>query len=273
MSTLTVPTRNFLGLLSDVALTASDDAELPTLCAVLLHSDRGEWTVVEPDPDDRAESLIDVVPSDLLIGTSTDRYAIGQAHEHCEGQLHRPVLVTTVDAKAVVSAFKPLVGSLGKETTHRVVVTLEGDTLTVSEDPAQVPNGFTVSFTVGDASNFPHVANLMEPDPTMPVPDPDGVVIEPSYGTGFDAARLWAFTTIAKRRKMPLAMYRHHQRKAVVMEIGSAYRGVLMPYRLDEESGQHHGPQVRVFAANLPTGADRVDVDALLDGASKPDNP
>ncbi|HEY2763375.1 MAG TPA: hypothetical protein VGJ13_05095 [Pseudonocardiaceae bacterium] len=264
MSTATIPTRNFVGLLADATLTASDDPELPALCAVLLHSDRGEWTVQETDPDDRSTALIDVITSDLLIATSTDRYALGQAHEHCEGQLHKPVVVSLTDAKAVIAAFKPLVHSLGKETTHHVVLTLEGDTLTVAEDPKQVPDGFSVSFSVAYAyEEFPRFADLMTPDTAKTVTDDDGRAVAPSYGTGFEPTRLWAFVQVGKRRKMLVAMYRHHQTRAVVIEVGSAYRGVLMPYRLDEKTGQQNGPLVRVFTPDLPERPTQ-DADALL---------
>jgi hypothetical protein len=252
MSELTVPTRMFLGLLTDLALTACDDPELPTLRAVLLHTDRGEWATDVAD-DEGSEPLIDVVPSDLLIGTSTDRHSVGQAHTPCEGSLHRPVLVSLADVKAVVSAFKPLVTSLGKEATHRVVLGLEGDTLTVVEDPTQVPRGLEVSFPTLDADNFPSVALYMQPDPTMPVPGPDGhTVIEPSYGTGLHPKYLEVFGKVGKRRGMPVAVYRHHQHRPVVVEIGSAYRVVVSPSKLDEDAGQQLGPVVRVFTPPAP---------------------
>lgn len=252
MSTATIPTRQLVGLLADLLLTASTDPELPALSAVLLHSDRGEWAIEEDDAD--GEPLIDLVPTDLLVGTSTNRYVMGQAHVPAEGQFHRAVLISASDAKAVVSVFKPLVSSLGREITHRTVLELAGDVLTATEDPRQVPAGLSVHMPVLDTDGFPAagVENALQPDPTIPVGDADGVVVEPSYGTGINPVYLHALATIGKRRKMLVAWYRHHQSRAMVAEVGAGYRCVIRPAELDEGSGQHLAPQVRVFAPPVP---------------------
>jgi hypothetical protein len=251
MSTITLSTRNLVGLLGDLLLTAGSDPDMPATMGVLLHTADGEF-VLDLPPDSDETPLIDAVESDLLVGMSTDTFAVGQAHVPCEFSVPigwlRPAFVAVTDAKAVVSAFKPLASSLGRETTHRCELELTGDVLTVREDPNQVPSGLVVKFHVGDGENFPSVVDRMQPDPTMPVAGKDHEVIEPSYGTGFNGKYVEALGKISKRRKMPIAVYRHHQNRPVVVEIGSSYRAAVSPVALNEEEGQHLAPTVRVFA-------------------------
>lgn len=252
MSSVTVATRHLVGLLADAALTACQDPELPALCAVLLSCDRGEWATTE-DSEDSGEPLINVIPSDLLVASSTDRMLAAQAHTACEGRLHEPVLVNLAEVKAIVAVFKPLIGSLGKETTHRCVLeySASAQILEVREDPQQVQDGSSLSVPLLDTELFPSLWKVMEPDVTRPVGGPDGAVVEPSYGTGVTSHVLEVFGKVAKRRKMPVAWYRHHQSRGVVVEIGAAYRAVFQPVKLEDYSDRHLAPMVRVFSPVL----------------------
>lgn len=263
MSTIIAPTRMLVGLLGDLLLTAGTDPELPEVCGVLLHTSGGEYAPDQPDAEEGEEPLIAAIATDLLVGTSTDRFVIGQSHMPVEfggpaGWL-APAFVELPEARAVVAAFKPLVPSLGRETTHRCELTLTAGTLEIREDPTQVPDGLRVTFAVSDGEDFPPVAERMQPSVHELVPGPDGAPIDPAYGTGFSPRYLEAFGKIGKRRKMPLAMYRHHQHRAVVVEIGASYRAAVQPYRLDEDHGQHLAPMVRVFT---PPVRDRSEVSA-----------
>ena len=245
MSTATLPTRTLVGLLADLILTAGNDPELPVLSAVLLHSERGEWMVRQGDPAESA--LMDTVSSDLLVGTSTNMDMTAQAHTPTQGQLHRSVLVGVEDAKAIVALFK------GRDVADTTVIELSGDILTITEDPDEAPKGRSLHVSVLDATEYPtEIATVLSPDPTLPVPDQDGVVIEPSYGTGLSPLHLLVVGAVGKRRKMEVAWYRHHQHRALVVEVGSAYRCVIQPRLLEEDLGQQLGPQVRVFTPPLP---------------------
>jgi hypothetical protein len=247
MSTITLPTHSLVGLLSDVSLTAGSDPEIPLLRTVLLHTDRGEVMTTTGRAEE--EPLIDVVPSDLLIGTSTDGVSmISQAHTACEGLFHRPLLISVPDVKAIVDVFK------GKEVATQTQLETTGDHLMVSEDPRLAPGGVVVTVPVLDLlEDYPtHLPGLMQPDPHVVVEDGHGAVIDPSYGTGMDTTVFDVIAKVGKRRKMLPAWYRHHQRKGVVVEIGSMWRALFMPSKLDEDSGQHLGPQVRVFSPDLP---------------------
>lgn len=253
MSTIIAPTRQLVGLLVDLILTSGVDPELPTVRGVLLHTTDGEFVPDLPGADDDQEPLIDAVESQLLVGTSTDTIAVGQAHMPVKfvgpiGWLE-PVFVALPDAQALAREFKVKITSLGREVTHRSELTVSAGTLTVREDPAQVPGGLRMSVQVSDGWLFPKVHERIDPDPTELIPGPDGyTVVEPSRGTGFHASYFDVFAKVGKRRQMSIAVYRHHQNRTVVVEIGSSYRAAVKPYTLDEDHGQHLAPTVRVFA-------------------------
>jgi hypothetical protein len=261
MSTIVAPTRMIVGLLGDLLLTASKDPDLPDVRGVLLHTCDGEFVPDELNAESSEEPLIDAIATKLLVGTSTDRYVISQAHMPVEfngpvGWLD-PVFVERGDAEAVVVEFGKKQKQAGKTVLHQCELTVSGGTLTVREDPRLFPGGLRMSFAVSDGENFPPVAERMQPDPTVVEIGPDGEPVDPSYGTGFSPRHLEAFVKIGKRRGMPLAMYRHHQRRAVVVEIGSSYRAAVHPCELHEDHGQHLAPTVRVFT---PPVRDRSDV-------------
>lgn len=251
MSTIVAPTRMLVGMLTDLLLTASTDADSPDIGGVLLHTCDGEFVSDEPDAEDDEEPLIGAVPTKLLVGTTTDRYVIGQAHMPIEsdgplGWLDL-VFVDRGDAKAVITEFGERQKQAGKKMLHRCELNVSGGTLTVREDPILFPGGLRMAFAVGDGENFPPVAERMQPDPTVIEVGPDGERIDSAYGTGFSPVHLEKFVKIGKRRQMPLAMYRHHHRRTVVVEIGASYRAAVNPYQLDEDHGQHLAPTVRVF--------------------------
>lgn len=255
MSSMTLPTRGLVGLLEDVVLTTLDKKmEVPHLSAVLLHTARGPWQIpVEDAEDDGGEPLFDEVTSDLLIGSTTCLSMIGQGHTACTGSLHRPVLISRLDADAVIDVFKPLVsGRLPKTVTHQTVLTLSAGSLIVSEDPTQVPGGVSVSLAVMDLDPFPrNIGELLAPDPTAKVVI-DKQEVPSSYGTGLDGDHLNVLAKVARRRKMPIAFYRSHQRHRIVVTIGQAYRAVLVSIPLKEDDSQHTGPLVEVFTPDLP---------------------
>lgn len=252
MSTIKIPTRYLVGMLKDLGHTAGTEPLFPELCAVLLHTDRADVTIESHDNDE--EPLIDVVPSDVLIGTSTDRSIIGQAHCPCEGSLHRPVLVSAVDAKAIVSVFTPLMKSLPKTETHETELELRGQTLTVAESDTQVPGGTEMSVSVLDCiTEFPwKVAEALTPDPDAEVRDDNQRVVGPTYGTGVAGDHLAALGAVAKRRRMQPVWYGSHQQHVVVVTIGDWYRAALVPRSAAVEDALAE-PLVPVFQPEFPT--------------------
>lgn len=251
MSSITLPTRGLVGLLEDLSLTAADPKmELPHLTAVLLHTAKGDFEVPQGKSDD-GEPLFETVPSDLLVATSTCLSMIGQGHTACTGRLHKPALIDLLDIESVIKVFKPLITKrLPKGVIHQSVVTLSTSNLIVSEDPDLVPGGKSVSMTVLDSDPFPrNTADLLEVDPERPVVV-DGRSVPVEYGTGLGTDFFTIVGKIAARRDMTPAVYRHHQQARIVVEVGGAYRAVVMPVPLQED--RWDGPVVEVFSPPLP---------------------
>lgn len=255
MSTITLPTRFLVRLLEDASLTTLDPKnELPHLSAVLLHTDRSSWAFeVEGAKDDDGGPLFDDATSDLLIGTSTMVSMVAQTHVPCTGQLHRSILIAEQDCASVISVFKPLVTTrLPKTVTHQTVITYTGETVIISEDPHQVPRAKSLTVSAMDLDPFPrNIADLLETDPSKPVLV-DGKEIPASYGTGWEGIHLEVLGKVAKRRKAPLRVYRHHQKAPMVAEIGRAYRAVLQPWPLKDENDEYTESSIEVFGPDLP---------------------
>jgi hypothetical protein len=53
------------------------------------------------------------------------------------------------------------------------------------------------------------------------------------------------------------AFYQSHHRRPWVIEVGSMWHAAFGAAKLDEDNGQHHGPQVRVFSPRLPAKKDK----------------
>jgi hypothetical protein len=243
-------TRDFVGLLADAVLTAgTDPQENPVLATVLVDTDHAEVLVTSQD-DGQGGTLIDTVPSDVVIATSTNGYnLVSQGHCPCEGRLHKPVLITVQDTQSLIKTFTVK----GKSTAnHRTRVEITGDTVTVSEN-IQGDRGIAMEIPMMDLDDYPvTVARSLSPDPTRVPVDEHQQPIPPSAGFGLPTAAHEIIAKVAGRRKMPPAIYQYHQRRPVVVEIGSMWHAVFGAVTLDEDNGQQHGPLVRVFPPRLP---------------------
>lgn len=254
MTGVTLMTRDFVGLLTDAVLTASGEPdEFPVLATVLLDTGHADVLVTSEDDGD-GETLIDTVPSDVLIATSTNGFdMVSQGHCPCEGRLHRVVLISVQDAGSLIKTFTAKGKSAPKGVPHQTRVEITGDTLTVQEGLSYGARGVSMVVPVMDVEDYPSgVARSLDPDPGIEVLDENKKPIPPSYGAGIRGDFLEIIAKVAKRRKMTPACYRAHQRRPLVVEVGSMWRAAFGAAKLDEENGQHYGPQVRVFEPRLP---------------------
>lgn len=263
MSTIAIDTRHLVGLLTDMVKTAQKDPLHPHLNAVLLHTDNA---MAEVDDGEGGKELME---SEVLVVTSTTGRMIGQGHAPCNGQLHRPVLVSVTSAGSIVKVFTALMKEVDQKTvTHRTQLELVGNTLTVSEDEEVVESGAELSIQVLDeevVDNFPrNLEWALAPDPHFEVVDKDKLVVPPSYGTGLRGDDLAVVAAISKRRAMEPILYRSHQSRSVVVTVGSMYRMTLAPWPLDTETNEHVTPQVMVFQPKLPR-RERKNQPALID--------
>lgn len=243
-------------MLEDAVRTAGGKDQ-PVISSVLLSTDRTEVEVSEDESP--TEALIDVVESDVLVASSTNGTMVGQGHTWCTGTLHRSVLLSLIDVKAVIAVFGDLVtGRLGKGQTHRTRIELSGDTVAFSEDPEQVHDNTVISLNALPLDDYPtNLPAMLQPDPTIPQRNPTtNAVVEPSYGTGFAAEHLAIVVAVSKRKKMPIAVYRYHQQGRLLVTVGSYWRCVFLPTKLDDEAGQYEDAQVPVFMPRLPAKAE-----------------
>lgn len=229
--TLRIDTAELVAMLTDLVHTAGEP-EAGAVGGVLLHTARG-WQGVEPGR------------TALLVGTSTNRFAVGHTYTACSGSLP-PMLWPVQDVKAVVAVLKPL----AKE-DHAVEIHAEDDQVRIIEDADLFGQSMTLTFGVGDLTKYPRqvwgvltdvhvtVRNGADTVPAMPRTDISPAALKP-------------FVTIATRRKDPLEVYRYHQRRPVLIQIGGTYRGAIMPISWPDGDSDGEMPSGEVWAPQLP---------------------
>lgn len=242
-----VATSALCEVLADLAVTA-DEPGGPT-GSILLHTASGYPVGAEPGR------------STLLVGTSTNRFAIG--HTWCVAEGHaEPMLWPILDATAVVAVFRSL--AKGKP-DHAVEIRREGDEITVQEDADLFGEGTSLSFTVADLSDYPRatwavLAGTGFPelnDPAVPRTD-----IAPE--------RFTALAKIGARRKAPVELYRWHQRQPLLVQIGPSYRGAVIPVSWYSSDGdprrEGEEPSTDLYAPVLPPVEERADEAVVVHG-------
>jgi hypothetical protein len=231
MSLIRVPTKAFLALLADLALTSGDDGDT---AGVLLHSARGYVDPTEPGV------------TDLIVGTSCSSQYIGHTWNGAHGQT-APMLWPLNDVHAVISVFKVLAKG---QKEHSVDIRREGDEITVAEDPTLFGET-SLRFTAADLTKYPRdrwqvlKSGLKYTNPHE---------TEPSLRTDFEPKNLALFVKIAKTRGETLQLYRSHQRSPVLVQIGDTYRGALMPStRWDRDTPKAgEAPSTDLYVPVLP---------------------
>lgn len=240
-----------VGLLADLVQTASPSKDCLPTSAILLHGDRGE-RLHEPGR------------VDLLVGTSLNRKVIGHTWAHAEGLLP-PMLWPVDDARTVVAALKMKISGEKDDRgpKHAVKIGRDGTSVEIVEDPAQRPlfegdKPWQFSFHLANLDEFPRgVWDLLatgDRHEQYPVID-EGHVVEALPRTDYDPAHLSPFVAIASRRKWEIQAYRTHHRRAVHIQIGFAYRGVIIPRPFDDRAREQETgvvPDARVYDPGLP---------------------
>lgn len=246
MSTITMGTRHLVELLAVLALTSSDDEALPT-GGVLLHTTRGYGYGPHSGQ------------TDILVGTSTTRFAAGHLFVPTGGQWRRAVLWGIDDVRAVLDAFRP---KLKVDKLAEVSITLRDKEIEVAES-GQLDlggEGLRLVFTEKQIGDFPREIwrtlsdVLINPE----VSDHKNRVVPERPRTDVNAAQLEPFVKVAKIRKAALEIYRYHQHRPVLIQIGSSYRGVLFPTRFDETEtpGAGVAPDSEIHPPDLPPPPD-----------------
>lgn len=234
MSLIRIRTKRLLGILADLSLTAMADPKTePAMAGVLLHTARGY-----ADPSEPGEG-------DILVGTSTTYVHTGHTWMECLGQT-APMLWSITDVRSVISVFTPLAKA---EKDHSVDVRHEAGEVVVAEDP-KLFGETSLSFHTADLTDWPrdrfkvldtNFEGREETDPTA--------------RTDIDHATLAPLLKVAKRRGAPIQLYRRHQRRPILVQIGGAYRGAVVPSRLwieDAPVGAGEMPDTELYVPELP---------------------
>lgn len=221
-------------LLADLVPLAAPDDGGGAQAGVLLHTDRGHPYPSEPGR------------SDLLIGTASSKFAAGHAFTESEGQM-TPMLWPTSWVTAVVQVFKPMTKA---NKDHQVQITRAGDHVLVQEDPNLFDDGMRLEFKTGDLEHYPRsIWRLLAERPGI-AKRPEKPRLDISPGV------LLPFLKIAQRRGVTLNLFKYHQERLVLVEIGARFRGYLVPVRYETDKtsvGQAaHEPDGEIFHPDLP---------------------
>jgi hypothetical protein len=211
--TATMNARGLYHLLADTLVTVGDDDELPILAGVLLHTSPHNGGTV-------------------LVGTSTDRFTLGQAHLQATGELPEVLVPTEAVRKAVAVLDLASADVLAElDVDHgRLRITLPG--MHIDLDPWD-RNGKTPDYP--KFATYPKFAQLFDTSP----PEGDQHVV-------VDSGRLAQFVPIAERRGTGpncMRIETFGPSRAVHLHIGDAYRALLMPVRLNVDCS----PRVPLF--------------------------
>jgi hypothetical protein len=140
---------------------------------------------------------------------------------------------------------------------HQVQITHAGDHVTVQEDPNLFDDGMRLEFKTGDLDHYPRSIwkLLAERPPTLRSdkrPEKPRLDISPAV--------LAPFLKIAQRRGTTVNLFKYHQERLVLLEIGTRFRGYLVPswYETDKTSvgDAAHEPDGEIFFPDLPATED-----------------
>jgi hypothetical protein len=226
-------------LLADLVPLAAPEDGGGALAGVLLHTDRGHPYPSEPGK------------SDLLIGTAASKFAAGHAFTESEGHM-TPMLWPTSWVTAVVQVFKPMCKA---NKDHQVQITRAGDHVTVQEDPNLFDDGMRLEFKTGDLEHYPRsIWQLLAEKPRPVAKRPEKPRLDVSPGV------LAPFLKIAQRRGVTLNLFKYHQERLVLLEIGARFRGYLVPSRYETDKTSvgdaAHEPDGEIFHPDLPPTKD-----------------
>lgn len=243
-----LPSASLVAMLADLTHTAHTDPEIGGATAgVLLHSDRG---YVGADPGKQS----------VLAGTSMNRRTIGHTYVYADGALP-PMLWPIADVAAVIAVLRPKIKAAERaDANHAVTLRREGDMVRLVEDLDQKPlfgeTQWDMSFALGPVHYFPPGAwHALNPAGSTTVVVDGGRIVPGLPRVDILPGDLAPFVAVGKRRRQAVQTYRRHHRLPILVQIGAAYRGVIVPDPYPDGRGQDiegETPDASVFAPDLP---------------------
>lgn len=254
-------TSQLLGLLTDLLRTAHPDADAGAVSGILLHTARGHHGS-EPGA------------LELLAGISTTRRIAGHTYTPCAGQLVAPTLWPRAQVRSAITVFKAARGR-DPRNQHAVEIHAGGGEVEIREDPNLIDDGIRLTFGELDAADFParSAYQLLRTEFTTDYHDPDDRLVPPSALTHHHAGDLVPFLAVANRRGEALRLYRRHQFRPQLVQIGDSYRGILAAVIPASSDFDPERPDATVYPPDL--GHRRWDppTPATPDPATQPPTP
>lgn len=229
-----IDTGQLVAVLTDLVHTAAEP-EAGATAGVLLHATQG-FRAGEPGR------------TTLLAGTSTTGHAVGHTYTWCTGVLW-PTLWPVQDVKAVIAVLGPLAK---QHKNHAVEIRSEDGSVVISEDADLFGGGLALTFGAGDLDKYPrHVWQVLTAPPAS-VQEAYDSEIPNLPRTDISPSMLVPFIKVGKRRGEVLKIYRYHQRKRVLIQIGDTYVGALTPKSWPDDDSDGTEPDADVYAPELP---------------------
>lgn len=258
--TIRIETFRLIELINDLKHTADPNPENGAVAGILFHTARGHGFPGDPGA------------GDLLVGTSTNRVAVGHTYAPAYGQMALPMLWPIANAVTVVSMFKDK-AKASKE--HMVVIRAGDGAIHVEEDEQSLfGSGDKYEFAAGDLDKYPRgLWRVLKHDQPWRPEDYDKR--EPLPRTDLSASGMGPFVAVAKAHGGVIEMYRYHQRRAVLVSIGDRYRGAITPTPWGDDKRPQAGlsPYGDVHAADMPPLPDKTtdtpDPESLLEQAAE----
>lgn len=250
----TIETLQLAALIGDLRHTTDPDPDTGVQNGILFHTARGYHVPGDPGL------------GDILVGTSTIRYAIGHAYVPCYGQITRPMIWPLKWALAVVNMFKPLAKD---DQDHTLTISTDGMNVhvAVAEEPKLFEiggEGDSLTFGMLPLDKWPRATWDMLRHADRP---PADKVILPRYD--LSAGLVEAFAKVARNHGGVMETYWYGQGRGMQVEIGDRYRGYLSPAAWPHEKNPQAGwaPGNEVHEPELPPVEERpeADPDSLLE--------
>ena len=244
-----IPTASLLGMLTDLLATVDSNAEAAT-GGVLIGSAVG-FDGAEPGR------------TTILAGTSTSdtEGVIGHCHEAAEGTL-APVLLPQAGIAAVLATFKALLKEEKKHrkedlVTYLQVVSEDGMVHVVETDDGALfdvgAKRLQVRFPAMPLGKFPRSlwSTLGEVHLDDVRTAPDGRSVRNGPRRVFPLPALSAFSSVARRRGLPMEIYTPHPLSPWHVQVGLSYRGQVRA-ATDTDGIDAEYPDVDIHAPELP---------------------
>lgn len=198
---LRVDSKALLELLSDLRRTAANDRTLPAIDGVMLHVAKHEGRVI-------------------LVGTSTDRYIMAQAHVEAEGKMPQTFLRSEV-VDDLLSVLRPFARRSG------ATWEIESDGEKVRFTQTQLSGLPVVSVAVERHQEQDHKLVEMIDKLLNEKRDPSDELVT------LDARFLALLSTVARGRHEAMRIQFNGSTKAALVQIGQRYKAIVMTMRME----------------------------------------